>query len=361
MLLGQSLMGAVQKEQRIGIPVLEQKAIEMIRDQFNIPEDAVEFQAEITGLPQMGGRPIQKGNLQYSKGTKRPPQGKTEEELKPQVTRRRLTNALMHGAARKSQNLHHMSDELREMDPSLNRDYGNIMAANDAMYWMMSDESIKEQGRSGVHAGNVRLDLSGEKPKIIAQGVVFPILLHELSKGVLELMSLWSLPKDKEVREYVTDKTDHLDAETNDIRLGQHLWSKFVEQIPVDNQEVISLTYNMLQQLPDSDFNSIMDGLANDRDEAKNRVKQLAEDAIEELRGEDYEEAIDQYSGAETRSTAFVDDVDTMLGGGEEPHEDQPEEIDYSSWSKPDLQRALDDALDAGDMDLVRKIGQYLR
>lgn len=362
MLLGDNLMRAIQKEQQIGIPQLEQKAVQMIRQQFNIPEDAVDFEAQITGLPQLGGTPIQKGNIQYTKGNKEVPQGKSEEELKPEVTRRRITNAMMHGAARKSQNLHHMDDELRQQDPELNRAYGNIMAANDAMYWMMSDEQIENEGRQGVHAGNVRLDLSNpEKPKIIAQGIVFPILLHELSKGVMELMSLWSLPEDKDVRDYVTDKTDHLEAETNDIRLGSYIWGKFVEQIPVDNQEVISLTFNMLQQLPTDEFNSVMEGLANNQDQAKNTVRQLAQEAIEELSREDYEDAIDQY-GPEDEPEA-EDDVDTMLGGdvegGEEPQgEEQP---DPSTWSQSEIQAEIDAALDAGDYETVAYLSKYLK
>jgi hypothetical protein len=361
MLLGQSLMEAIQKEQRIGIPYLQDKAVSMIREQFNIPEDAVDFQAEITGLPQMGGRPIVKGDLQYTKGDRRPPEGKSEEELKPEVTRRRLTNAMMHGAARKSQNLHHMSDELRERDPSLNRDYGNIMAANDAMYWMMSDESIENEGRQGVHAGNVRLDLSNpQKPKIIAQGIVFPILLHELAKGVMELMSLWSLPKDKNERDYVTDKTDHLQAETNDIRLGSYLWGKFIEQIPVDNQDVISLTFNLLQQEPTNEFNSIMSGLSNDSEEAKSKVRELANQAIEELRNEEYDEAIGGYGDEPSEEPEDDINLDDLLGG-DETSEEPEGEPDYSTWSQRDLQDVLNTALDNGDYDTLEKIQPYIK
>lgn len=358
MLLGSSLVDAIQKEQRIGINRLQNLAVQMIRKHFTIPEDAVDFQAEITGLPQMGGRPIQKGNVQYEKGNKRPPQGKSGEELKPEVTRRRLTNAMMHGAARKSQNLHHLADELREGDPSLNRDYSNIMAANDYMYWGMSDDDIREQGRHGVHAGNVKLDLSGEKPKIIAQGIVFPILLHELAKGVMELMSLWSLPENKDVRDYVTDKTDHLDAETNDIRLGQYIWSKFVEQIPVDNQEVISLTFNKLQKLSTREFNSVISGLVNDQEQARSVVRELANESIEELRSEEYEEAIGQYSDDDYEE-------DGGLATQEPPAEDEPMdgsgEEDYSTWSRRELESAIDAALDANDFDLVSKLSQYLK
>lgn len=358
-MLGSSLVSAIQKEQRIGVRNLERKAVEMIRKQFNIPEDAIEFDAKITGLPQLGGTPIVKGNVSYTKGNKRPPQSKDEGELKPEITRRRLTNAMMHGAARKSQNLHHMSDELRQTDPTLNNDYAKIMAANDYMYWGMSDEEISSEARDGIHAGNVKLDLSNQqKPKIVAQGIVFPILLHELAKGVMELMSLWSLPKDKDVRDYVLDKTDHLDAETNDIRLGSRIWEKFVEVIPVDNQEVISLTYNLLQQLPTNEFNSIISGLLNNQEQAKNKVKDLANEAIAELRSEEYEDSLgsgdDEEYGEEDNTTMepTKDDVVDVEPSGEP---------DYSTMSQRDLQDEIDVALDNGDYEKVANLSKYLK
>jgi hypothetical protein len=391
-LLGSSLLSAAKEEYRIGIEGLERKAVDMIRKQYNIPADAVEFDAKIVGLPSemLVGRSvtpqeaeqlsrqvgikigkINREGLKIERGAKQPPQGKTHEEFKPAIKRRRLTNAMMHGAARKSQNLHHLDDELRQQNPELGRNYANLMAANDANYFLLDDQTIKNEGESGIHAGNVRVDLSNpERPKIIAQGMVFPILLHELSKGVVELMSLWSLPQDRDVRQYVLDKTDNLESETNDIRLGAKIWEKFVAQVPMDNQEVISLTWNMLQELPDNDFNSIVEGLIQNRTEAQQKVRRMAQEALEELRRE---ESDDVFGGYEDSPNAEEDgDTATPKDGEEEEEDDelsrilkgqQPDddgEVDYERMSKRDLQIELDAALDAGDMDLVRYLGSIL-
>lgn len=390
-LLGTSLLYAAQEEYRIGIENLERKAVDMIRKQYNIPVDAVEFDAKIVGLPpqMLVGRDvspqemtqlsrqagvkvgkINREGLKMTKGDKQPPEGKTQEQLKPQIKRRRLTNAMMHGAARKSQNLHHLDDQLREENPELGRNYANLMAANDANYFLIDDETIRREGESGIHAGNVRLDLSNpEKPKIIAQGMVFPILLHELSKGVVELMSLWSLPEDPEIRKYVLDKTDNLDSETNDIRLGSKIWERFVAQIPVDNQEVISLTWNMLQELPDNDFNSIIEGLIQNRTESQQKVRRLADEALEELRRESSEDVFGGYEDSpETEEDddtltppeeGVEDDELSRLMGNQDDEEDSGEP-NYENMSRRDLEMAIDDALDAGDMDLVRYLGSIL-
>ena len=388
-LMGNSLMNAAKQEYQYGTERLEQKAVDMIKKQFNIPNDAVDFEATITGLPpqmllgrdaspqemeqisQQSGVKVGKINregLKTQKGTKEVPQGKTEEEMKPKIKRRRLTNSMMHGAARKSQNLHHMDDQLRQENPELGSNYANVMAANDASYWMLNDDTIREQGAQGIHAGNSRVQLSSEeggRPKIIAQGMVFPILLHELSKGVMELMSLWSLPKDRDVRQYVLDKTDNLDSETNDIRLGPIIWTKFVEQIPAASQEVISLTWNMLQELSDHDFNSIVEGLLSNSTDAQTKVTRIAEEALEELQREASD---DSFGGYEDSPEQEDDDLLTP----EEPQEpeggrevtpsplDEPQEPNYEDMDSRDLSKALDDALDSGDMELVRYIGSIL-
>ena len=87
------------------------------------------------------------------------------------------------GSARKSQNLHHLADESR-LPNRMKSEYGKLMAANDFVYWAMDRESIRQQGRSGVHAGNAKVLLPREtgtgKPRIVAEGMTFSILLHEL-------------------------------------------------------------------------------------------------------------------------------------------------------------------------------------
>ena len=390
-LMSSSLMNAAKEEYAYGIDRLETKAVEMIRKQFNIPENAVEFEATITGVPQKAlGLPsdtpqatidqmsrqmgfkigeVRREGLKFDKGTSPVPQGKTEGQMKPKIKRRKYTNAMMHGAARKSQNIHHMDDQLRQENPRLGQNYANLMAANDASYWMMSDADIKTQGRQGIHAGNVRVKLSDQPngiPKIIAQGVVFPVLLHELAKGVIELMSLWSLPVDSEERKYVLDKTDNLDNETNDIRLGTIFWEKFVRQIPTDNQEVISLTWNMMQELSDDDFNSIIEGLTNDRTDSQIKVQRIAEEAAEELRREASDDTFGMYGDNDDKDGGDVATPDedeeetnpTVLGGEKEGPE---EPKDLNDMTDDELRGLMKSAIEDEDYEFASEIRDILK
>lgn len=363
--LAQGLMGALPKEMRHKRE-LEQLAVQLVRQEYDVPEDAVDFEAHITGHPEMGGEPIRKEALKLRKGNKRPPQGKTEQELKPNVTKRRLMNAMMHGAARKGQNLFHLAqNELNRIDPTLVQDYSKLMAGNDFMYWGLNDQTISQESESGTHAGQVRVDLSGPRPKIIAHGMTFPFLLHELTKGVLELMSLHGLDADKETRDYVLDKTDNLESEPWDIRLGPKIWEKFLEALDVDDLPFKSHIFNKLSTLPPAEFNSIVHGLLNDQEQAKEAVRDMAYDIRRELNQEEVDNALGQFSdeGGEEggKETPEEDDEDpvlkNLLGNKDEP---QGEEDDPENWTKRELESAIDMALDDGDYDTVRKLTDIL-
>jgi len=359
-LMSRGLMGALQKEARHKRE-LEQLAIKLVSEEYGVPEDAVDFEATITGHPQLGGQEIRKTGLKMRKGDKRPPQGKTAEELKPNVTKRRLMNAMMHGAARKGQNLFHMaSDELRRIDPSLSQDYSKLMAGNDFMYWALSDDTIAQESESGTHAGQVRVVLSGPKPKIIAQGMTFPFLLHELTKGVLELISLHGLDVDKETRDYVLDKTDNLESEPMDIRLGVKIWEKLLETMDVDALPYKAQIFTQLSSLPPSEFNRIINGLLNGSEQAKEEIRGIVYEVIRENNEEDVEQAMRQFrdpeeepeGGTETPEGPDDDEDDelTRLLGGKGGQE---EVDDPRTWSKRELENARDEALDNGDYKAV--------
>ena len=366
-ILSQGLMGALPKE-RAHKRELERLAVKLVTQEYNIPQDAVDFEVEITGHPQLGGSEIQKTGLKIKKGTKQPPQGKTAEELKPNVTKRRFMNAMMHGAARKGQNLFHLAtNELNRIDPTLVNDYSKLMAGNDFMYWAIGDEKISEESESGTHAGQVRVYPNGNppeqggKPKIVAQGMTFPFLLHELTKGVLELISQWGREADKETRDYVEDKTDNLESEPWDIRLGSRIWEKLLEAMDVDALPYKTQIFTALSSLPAIEFNSIVSGLLNDSEDARDEIRDIVFNVIKEENEYELEQSLKQYREPEgpnpdddegpvaPEGPEEEDDLlKQLLGGKDEPGDDNPE-----NWSVRELEDARDEALDTRDYKAV--------
>ena len=371
--MSQSLMKVIQYEMDKK-PQLEQEAIRLIRDKHpGLSEEVVDIEATITGHPQMGGRPINKQNIRYEKGNTPPPEGYSEDELKSEVTKRRLINGMAQGSARKTQNLHHLADDSR-VPAEMKREYAKLMAANDFVYWALDRETIRQQGRSGVHAGNVRVLLPKEtgtgKPKIVAEGMTFSILLHELEKGAKELIALHGTHEDMEVQRYVYDQVDNLDAEQDDIRLGVGIWEKISQFIDIENPNHEALLFHKLVSLPASEMNSLINGLLKENENSVRKIQEMADEASEQLRAEEYEDAIGEYEDEdeEEPTPAGDDDVEDgdysdpvlrdLLGGSSS--EEPSGEPDYSNMSKSELESLMDDALDSGDFELARKIGPYL-
>lgn len=357
---------------------LTTEAIRLVREKYGaLTEDAVDIEAEITGHPGLGGREITKGNVQYERGTTPPPEGKTEEELKPEITKRRIINGMTHGAARKGQNLFHMAGESLG-DTGASQDYAKIMAANDFMYWAIDKQTLSDESRSGQHAGNVRVVIQEDgRPKIIAQGMTFSFLLHELVKGVMELMSLHGTSEDDDVRKYVEDKTDHLGAEPDDIRLGVGIWEKVSRFIDIESEQHEALFYHRLITLPATEFNELMRGLVKGDGTSVARVQEIADSTSEELGDEEYNDAMGTYDEP-TEQPPLEDDgfpdpendeggeysdpeLNRILGGDSSGDEETTSgEPDYSTMSHRDLQSAMDDALDSGNFALAGKIGPYM-
>ena len=111
-----------------------------------------------------------------------------------------------------------------------------------------------------MQIGLVELSLStpDRKPKIDAQGVIFPILLTELIKGFMELFISHGLPKDLNKATIVINKSDFIKAEPWDMKLGPILWNLFSESF--NDINTIELPYLMkkISELDIDKFNFLM-------------------------------------------------------------------------------------------------------
>jgi hypothetical protein len=375
---------------------LEQLAIKMVLEQFNVGEDEVEIEAHLVNMgdvnpgdikynaeergeipttreepptqePRRTSTPTERSRSEKTPtepSGEKPKRRRTKEELKPEITKRRLMNAMMHGAGRKSQYMYHISDEVREIDPNLAEYYTNVMSGNDFVYWGMPDTMIHGMAQNlDQHAGNVRVEYAsraeGEPPKIIAQGITFPMLLHEIAKGMVEVLSFWGLPQDPEELKYVKGQTDHLQNETWDIRIGPKIWEKVTQSIPEEAVQYQTSILSEIFQLPAEDFNQFISGILNGRQEALDKLEDISMEVVETEKGYEYEDAMSQYSSEEdyeeddeTPTMGDESDVDDLLGGEEG-------EFDPSELSQGELDELIDQAIDDGDWETVKYLSQY--
>ena len=263
---------------------LEELAKKMVIEEFNIPEDMVELNAKL----------IDKVVLEGTQKNASPIQVETEfdshDEMvnaNKEVYKRRFINAMMQGAAKKCNHMFHMvDDELTDLDPRLPSKYAKLMASADYMYYAIPKMDNQLSG------GVVSIEYPSEQnPKAVinAQALVFPVLIHELVKGVMELLSANGLPENKKISDFVVGKADFLAAEPWDMRIGPALWSQFTNLIDANDFNLKHYVYTDLVKLPVDEFNLKMREIMAGTKEGKKIIEGLIKEIKSDLQEEEYE------------------------------------------------------------------------
>lgn len=184
-------------------------------------------------------------------------------ELDAERMKRRFTNLMIQGSAiNKNYAFHMAADRLNAIHPDMLKWCGMIAAGGEFMYWTVSDEMRRMAHRSGAGLGgrvHVRVGEDGVT-EIHAKSIVYPILIHEVTKGLMEYLS-HAPDDDDETRRYVRGQEDTLDNEVWDINTGAGLWRRFTALIT--DQKLIPYVYDQIVRMPASEVQEIMQGLAD--------------------------------------------------------------------------------------------------
>lgn len=222
---------------------LENLAVDLVRKEMGVRPDQVQYDAKLVGMGEidMSG---------FSKQGEEPEQEEIEqnfqqqeEDLEDFITaferfdvekaKRRFINALIQGSSKKGHYMFELvRDELDRLDSRLLNLYGVLMSVNDLMYWVLPDQAMDMMMNQGGVAGKEEVDIETDPPTVKARGVFFPVLVHELIKGTMEILGTQGLPDDPKQAEMVMASTDTLANEIWDLRLGPVLWEKFIESYP---------------------------------------------------------------------------------------------------------------------------------
>ena len=322
-MIGRELMMATMQVMRIESQhnqELIDLAIEASLDEIQMPEDWFEIDAYLgpnqeVDLPMGGGEPP-KVSL-----------GK-EYDVTTEMHKRNIINAIIQGTAKKGHYVFQkpiVRERLDEIDPSLYPNYLKIMALNDFMYFTF-DEMIERmsQTQSGI-GGFVKLedsDDSGEESdgapdtKIIASGLIFPILCHEIIKGLEEAKGRYGFPEDEEVRQAVLKTTDTLPMEAWTLRIGPEIVEKLRFALPDEvyddeNRGIINWFQMELYKLPAEEFLKIIGNIISE-DPSKNRK---GEDSFKEIL-KIAKEKKEEFEGFESDDSDDEDGLDFLAGLG---------------------------------------------
>ena len=355
---------------------LEQLAVDIVSEEFDIPEDMLDAELLPPGSPLDldGEEEEQEEDEEFQ-----PKSAERMEELEIEVDKRNIINALMQGASKKGHYIFHMvADELDEIDPRLMGLYGKLMSLADFQYWVIPDQAMggqiggtekikwveveEEEGEESEDGNEEEVEEEKEmEPRIEAKAWIFPLLVHELIKGSMELAaSNWGEGHlDFEEQKHVIDRADTIEGEIWGMRLGPGMWGKFVECIDPKDYSIKQWLFHELTKLPAEKFHTFIKEILSQSGKCSEVISHL-----KELHEADSDEELEDFIMGDEES--FEDGLDDLMvdAGVEEPteptQEDEPREVDYSEMSKKEIQSLIDDALDAGDFDTVGKLHKYL-
>jgi len=284
---------------------LENLAVELVVGEMGIPDGDLQFDAKLE-KPNMSGMQQKPQEKKKKKEEPEFPNFEMEDEaakrlqkLDLEKQKRRFINSLIQGSAKKAHYMYHLVNEkLNDINPDLIGLYSIVMSVNDLMYWVMPDMEgmISGGGAEQAMAGKEELDLETNPPTIRAKGLMFPILVHELYKGVMEYVSAHGLPSDPDMAQEVIGMEDTLPAEIWDLRLGPVIWEKFLEVYPdnffdVDKQKRIkNYFYFKFVSLEAQEFLNLAKEILSGTQKGKDQVKKMIKDIVNQLKQEDYED-----------------------------------------------------------------------
>jgi hypothetical protein len=259
-----------------------------------------------------------------------------EEILELEKHKRNIINALIQGAAKKGHYLFQkpeVKSRLDAIDSSLYGDYLGIMAINDFLYFSMEQmiEMMSQTGQ-GV-AGKVELGDADEEEeggeegesqpdtKITATGMIFPILCHEIIKGLEEAKGRHGLPKEPGLRQKVQGQTDILSNEPMQLRIGPEIVEKIRFALPdkmydQNNKGLINWFHILLYQIPAQEFLEIIgNAISEDSSKVKKATSKFEEIMKEAIQMKDEFENYKEEENIDSDDENDDDGLDDFLSG----------------------------------------------
>ena len=130
------------------------------------------------------------------------------------------------------------------------------------------------------------------------------------------------------------------------------MWEKFIDCIGTVNYDIKQWLFRELTKLPANKFHEFMKEILSGSQKCGEVV-----DTLKRLHQEDSGDSISDMFN----DTGYDDMGDILDNLGNEPEtEEYDEEVDYSKMSKKELETLINQALDAGDFDLVEKLHKFM-
>jgi len=275
---------------------LEDLAVKLVKEELGIPDGAMQFDAQLVMQP-MGA----------AEGMQSNPEMPSEEEVEELMgdienfnlerAKRRFINSLIQGAAFKGGHMYVMvRDEINDINPQLMNLYAVTQSLMEHAYWIFPDMEGMAGGGGG-QMGQSEVDEETDPPTVKARAVTFPLLVHELVKGVYEIFGTHGLPDDPRQQEMILKAEDTLPSEIWDSRLGPVFWEKFVSTYPIelfedDMKHIQHYLFMRFSALSAEEFMRVAKMILSGDPKGEKFIQGMVNDIVKELKEQDYKEAM---------------------------------------------------------------------
>jgi len=283
---------------------LEKLAVDLVVKEMAIPDGALQFDAELVSgmmgaVEGMRGKSEEPSPEEVKDAFKSANENADEleafmdamEQFDQQKAKRRFINALIGGASKKGHYMYQLvGEELNRLHPELIRMYGMSQSILDHLYWIYPEDMSQMMSASGGgQAGQSEVDTETDPPTVKARGITFPILLHELVKGVFEVLGTHGLPDDPRQAEMVIASQDTLPSEIWDLRLGPIFWEKFTAAYPdelfeEDKKYIQHYLFQRFSSLDPKKFFKLTKFILSDDPKGKQVLQIMVDEIVEELK-----------------------------------------------------------------------------
>ena len=245
---------------------LEMVAAQMVTDAYPIIDYAnIKIDGKIVGMGDVNVQPPPPQDDPSS-----PDFGEDDpEKLK---AKRRIINGITQGASvRGAFGFMLFREYLDQINPELVEDYNEILKLvfgtyDDpnaiAMFLSMLAQGQKMQGGES----EMEYDEENEQFVIKAKAICFPMLVHEIVKGLYEIVGTEGFGADKEKNQAIVGAVDKLENEPEDLRYGKFIYdaiSDLYNKSNIDDPRVRELLFASVYKLPDSEFFPFIENVIN--------------------------------------------------------------------------------------------------
>ena len=222
-----------------------------------------------------------------------------QEVLDDEVFKRDIINALIGGVAKKVQYIYEKPEvkaRLDEINPRLFQLYKSTLPLIDLYFYYLNESFMDAASSGGGVAGAVEVEDEEDeetnelKTVINAAGFIFPVLCHEIGKGIQEALARQGYPSDTNMANMTLGQADTLKAETEGLRIGPAILKKIRNILPMDVLDksdigLINFFFVELYKIPAKEFLDLMKYVisndSSDNSYAKNEFKNLVAAARE--------------------------------------------------------------------------------